>query len=74
MNRAIWFAVGVSLLGAASGGCTSEDIFHDTDWKTACDVDANTPGCRDSGGGSEGGTEDAKKNTGANVADAGNSH
>jgi hypothetical protein len=27
-------------------GC-SFDLFHDTSWKTACDIDPETPGCED---------------------------
>ncbi len=28
-------------------GC-SFDLFHDTSWLTACDIDPETPGCQDS--------------------------
>lgn len=47
--RVICVVVGVTLLAAGAAGCTSRDIFHDTTWRTVCDVDADTPGCRDAG-------------------------
>ena len=47
-------------------GCTSEDIFHDTNWKTACDIDANIPGCQD-------GSADGSRSRGAD-ADAGTTY
>lgn len=34
----------VLLLAIGLGGC-SFDLFHDTSWETACDIDPTTPGC-----------------------------
>ncbi len=53
------------LLPGLLSGC-SFDLFHDTSWLTACDIDPSTPGCTtdaaDAGQDGEGGSgaEDAK--------------
>lgn len=46
MNRLRLLVLGILL--AATCGC-SFDIFHDTTWLTACDLDPATPGCSDAG-------------------------
>ncbi|HNS95522.1 MAG TPA: hypothetical protein PLJ27_01040 [Polyangiaceae bacterium] len=52
MPRRIAFAALVSV----SVGC-SFDIFHDTSWPNACDLDPSLSGCSDGGPG-DGDTED----------------
>lgn len=39
----MWFTLVVAL---SPNGC-SFDLFHDTSWLTACDIDPTTPGCGD---------------------------
>jgi hypothetical protein len=53
MNR-LRFAI-APLLALALGAC-SFDLFHDTSWETACDLDPATPGCApDAASGQDGG-------------------
>ena len=39
------FRLTLACLLALSSGACSFDLFHDTSWETACDIDPTTPGC-----------------------------
>ena len=43
MMRTVIIALGL-LAPASLAGC-SFDLFHDTSWLTACEIDPSTPGC-----------------------------
>ena len=51
-------AIGVAgALVLAAAGC-SGDLFHDTSWPSACDLDPTTPGCPAGGDEQDGGAAD----------------
>jgi len=43
MKRTVKIALGLLVLTSLAG--CSFDLFHDTSWLTACEIDPDTPGC-----------------------------
>lgn len=44
--------IALFLVAPCVSGC-SFDLFHDTSWETACDIDSETPGCEVADAGDE---------------------
>src|SRR5437762_3192908 len=57
-------------LAAALAACGG-DLFHGTDWTTACDADATVKGCKTAGSGRASSTNDTSNGAGAASSSSG---